>query len=126
MKIDIKPVTNNLAKKYRPIFITETTKFADKHHINPDLTVCFSFITATRIRTLNSKYRKIDKTTDVLSFPLWNDLASIPSKGEVNLGDVYICPTVISSNAKLAGLKFEEELRHIIRHSLNHLIGIHH
>lgn len=91
--------------------------FIKKHQLNLDLTVSVSFVSSDKIRLINNKYRKIDQSTDVLSFPIWNNSAEIPSCGEINLGEIIICPEKINS---------QNSLIFLVNHSLKHLIGIHH
>lgn len=43
------------------------------------------------IRELNREYRGVDKVTDVLSFPQFENMGEMPSDGEICLGDVVIC-----------------------------------
>jgi probable rRNA maturation factor len=46
-------------------------------------------VDAERMRTLNREHRDIDRSTDVLSFPVDE---TGPSPGPRELGDVVICP----------------------------------
>ncbi|MCL5407252.1 MAG: rRNA maturation RNase YbeY [Patescibacteria group bacterium] len=124
MKIEIHPERDE--KKYsRMIKATVDHFFLDKK-INPETVVSFNFVSKTKIRTLNKKYRQIDQETDVLSFPIWENLTQIPKKGTANLGDVFICLSVLRLNAQKEGKDETEELQGMIDHSLNHLVGKHH
>ena len=73
------------------------------------------FIGETRSRKLNKKFRKKDKPTDVLSFPL--------SKDE---GEIFITP----KQAKIKAKKFEKNQKDFIGflfiHGLLHLKGMDH
>src|SRR6056297_1083005 len=56
------------------------------------------------IQSLNTQYRDIDRSTDVLSFPLWEEggVFSPPSFegiGELVLGDIIVCPEVVRRQA---------------------------
>jgi probable rRNA maturation factor len=75
-----------------------------------------SFVTAAEIKKLNYKYRKINQTTDVLSFPL--DNFNLNPDGAVRLGDIVIC----RSEAKKKG----HSVPFLIKHSMLHLLGVHH
>ncbi len=67
------------------------------------------------IRGLNKRFRGIDSATDVLSFPL-----------EHGLGEVWISPNVIQTNADKFGVSFDEELLRIAVHGILHLLGYDH
>jgi probable rRNA maturation factor len=68
------------------------------------------------IRNLNSQFRKVDRATDVLAFPM----------GEATLGEVWICPPVIRKNAELFDQPYKEELMRIAVHGILHLAGYDH
>jgi probable rRNA maturation factor len=69
------------------------------------------------IRKLNRRYRKIDRATDVLSFPFGDpDL----------LGEIYISLQRAKVQAKRYGLTYDEELKRLLIHGLLHLIGYDH
>jgi len=66
------------------------------------------------IKDLNKTYRKINKATDVLSFPQTQiELSKINI-----LGSIVICPKVAEER--------EEELDELIKHGLLHLAGLDH
>jgi probable rRNA maturation factor len=70
-----------------------------------------------RVRALNHQYRRIDRVTDVLSFP-----AGEPGE----LGDVVIAAGVAASQARQAGHSLAVELRVLALHGLLHLLGYDH
>ena len=78
-----------------------------------------AFISDTAIEKLNKQFRGIDKATDVLSFP-----ADGPD--ERNLGDIAISVETAASQAKEAGLAFDDEIAQLILHGLLHLSGYDH
>src|SRR2546428_2488941 len=51
--------------------------------------IAVQFVDDERIRDLNREHRGVDEPTDVLSFPVDSDRASL---GPRELGDVVICP----------------------------------
>jgi len=115
MKINL--ITGKEKTNYRSLLEKESADFFKNLPLNPQATLTFHFISQNQMSALNKKYRGIDKPTSVLSFPIWENTTSIPKKGIVNLGDIFICLKII---------KDEKELKKIIRHALNHLIGKHH
>ena len=79
------------------------------------------------IKKLNQKFRKKNKSTDVLSFPFYekNQLNNkIRKQKEVYLGDIIInLSQVKNKNNKV---KFKEELNKLWIHGLLHLLGYDH
>lgn len=69
-------------------------------------------------RRLNSKYRRKDRPTDVLSFG-----SSGPGEG---LGELVLCGPVIRRQAAQHGLSFHEEMDYLIIHGFLHLLGYDH
>ena len=81
------------------------------------------------IKKLNNKFRRKNKITDVLSFPLYNDIEAINQLDESmheDMGDMFICRNVIKKNAEIYDKDFVEELQYIVIHGLLHLIGYSH
>ncbi len=72
--------------------------------------------TNPELRALNSRFRKKDKPTDVLSFP-----AIATAEGLV--GDVAISVTIAAQNARQLGHGAAEEVKILILHGLLHLAG---
>jgi probable rRNA maturation factor len=68
-------------------------------------------VDADAIRALNREHRKLDKPTDVLSFPVDEDG---PSAGPRELGDVVICA------------EHTEDLIEAVVHGVLHLCGYDH
>ncbi|MDY9920249.1 MAG: rRNA maturation RNase YbeY [Synergistota bacterium] len=91
--------------------------------------ISLSIVDPERIRELNLTYREIDSSTDILSFPLWEEDSRFipPSDWEcLPLGDIVICPDKISENADENNKSFTEELVLVMSHGLLHLIGYDH
>ncbi len=81
------------------------------------------------MRELNRQYRGIDRTTDVLSFPLYDSLKDIiwaQGLAPLLLGDIVINLPKVMSQASEHGMTFKEELRWLLIHGLLHLIGYDH
>ncbi|MCG2691057.1 rRNA maturation RNase YbeY [Candidatus Parcubacteria bacterium] len=95
----------NLVKKIADNFL--------KTHKNRNCEVSIAFVGDRVIRKLNRNYRKIDKVTDVLSFP-----------GEgIFLGEVIIDYAQIKRQAREFGSSVNDELVFILVHGLLHLLG---
>lgn len=79
-----------------------------------------------KIKEINSEFRKIDKVTNVLSFPQNEERMVIKSKKYFMLGDVVISLEKISMEAIELGKSFSDHLLHMIIHSILHLFGYDH
>ena len=79
------------------------------------------------IKNLNKKFRKKNKSTDVLSFPFYekNQLNNkIRKEKEVYLGDIIINLSQVKKKNNKS--KFKEELNKLWIHGLLHLLGYDH
>lgn len=89
--------------------------------------ISLTIATPEAIQAINNKYRDVDKPTDVLSFPMWeNDDGNFEPARQwetLPLGDIVICPDFILANAKNNNKTFRQELVLIVSHGLLHLIG---
>ncbi|MDP2168421.1 MAG: rRNA maturation RNase YbeY [Thermodesulfovibrionales bacterium] len=83
------------------------------------------FCSPSRMRSLNLRYRGINRATDVLAFPLYSP-GEIPHEGHYLPGDIVINPSQAASQAKEHGLTLGEEIRRLLIHGLLHLIGYDH
>jgi probable rRNA maturation factor len=82
--------------------------------------VTIAIVSDAVIRQLNHRFRRLDRVTDVLSFPS-ND-PHAPSL----LGDIVIARGVCARQAKAAGHSTAVELRVLALHGLLHLLGYDH
>jgi probable rRNA maturation factor len=72
------------------------------------------------IHALNRQYRGKDKPTDVLSFPLADELQPFL------LGDVIISVETAARQAQRRGHTLREELQTLLIHGILHLLGYDH
>lgn len=75
------------------------------------------------MRRLNRQYRGLDKTTDVLSFPLSETGLTKPGDA---LGDIVISIPRAAAQAEAYGVSFNNELLRLLLHGLLHLVGYDH
>jgi len=79
------------------------------------------------IRSLNDKYRGIDKPTDVLSFSLQEGTVKFPEiESDKLLGDIIISVETAQRQADNLNHSMERELTVLLIHGLLHLTGYDH
>ena len=87
--------------------------------------VSVTFTDNEKIRVLNRRFREIDRATDVLSFPLFEDGEGLPDMPEM-LGDVVLSLERAREQAEEFGHSFEREVAFLTVHSILHLLGYDH
>ena len=106
--------------------------FEEEGLLDSKLIMTITFTTPEEIRKINKKYRKIDKATDVLSFPMFEKAEldeKIKNKDflyEDVLGDVIISIDKVKEQAEEYGHSFERELSYMLVHGFYHLMGYDH
>lgn len=93
------------------------------------------FVDDEEIHTLNKLHRNIDRSTDVLSFPMYEydeegniieEFSDFNKNGELLLGDIVISLEHAAAQAEEYGHSFERELGFLTVHSMLHLFGYDH
>jgi len=82
-----------------------------------------------QVRALNAKWRGKDKATNVLSFPMADELDLIRANvadRELLLGDIVLARGVCLNEASEKGVSFEEHASHLLVHGTLHLLGYDH
>lgn len=87
-----------------------------------DLTILID--TPDRIQELNRTFRKVDRVTDVLTFPAWEGEISLAADGY--LGDIMICYERAKEQALEYGHSLVRELSFLAVHGVLHLLGYDH
>ena len=87
--------------------------------------VSVTFTDNEKIRVLNRRFRQIDRATDVLSFPLFEDGSDLPGVDKM-LGDVVLSLERAREQAEEFGHSFEREVAVLTVHSVLHLLGYDH
>ena len=87
-----------------------------------------SIVDDDQIRQINNEHRKIDSTTDVLSFPLGKDgkYDINPENGAYMLGDIVLSIERAKEQAKRFGHSLQREIGYLTVHSVLHLLGYDH
>lgn len=94
-----------------------------------DLEVSVTFTDDEGIRKLNRSYRKIDRATDVLSFPLFDfegEGDAMEDELDDMLGDIVLSLERAAAQAEEFGHSFEREVAFLTVHSMLHLLGYDH
>ncbi|MCY4523153.1 MAG: rRNA maturation RNase YbeY [Halobacteriovoraceae bacterium] len=110
--------------------LPELEKLLLKHFIHRkiermefSLSLCGSF----KIRNLNKKYRKKDKVTDVLAFPLHENFSRKNQFSPyLHLGDIFICRQKAAEQSVKEGISLHAEYLHLFIHGFLHLLGMDH
>ena len=107
--------------------ITQTLKY-ERFPYSAELSVTLT--DNEGIHALNKEYRKVDRPTDVLSFPLYEDGEIDENdviEGEpVGIGDIVLSLEKALSQANEYGHSFERETAFLCVHSVLHLLGYDH
>lgn len=90
--------------------------------------VSVRFVNNEQIRELNSRYRNMDKETDVLSFPLGEngEYDVNMDTGAKMLGDIVISMEKAFEQAELYNHPLQREIGFLTVHSMLHLLGYDH
>ncbi len=90
--------------------------------------VSVTFCSREHIHNLNKKFRGVDRPTDVLSFPLYEDGEFDPEECQLGaaLGDIVISVPRAKEQAEELGNSFLREVSFLSVHSTLHLLGYDH
>ena len=111
-------------KKYFSKKLIKISKI-DKFFRNKNIIFTLLLTNSLNIKKLNKKFRKCNKTTDVLSFPYFSfkNLKSIKEK-KIYIGDIAVSYEVIYSRSKKNN--FVLEFDRVWVHGFLHLLGYNH
>jgi len=111
--------------------------------IRGDAELSLLFVDEATIADLNKRFMGAPGPTDVLSFPLEDDLVGTgrwpdsgtpgpignrPEPGDppLLLGDIVVCPSVAARNAPTHAGSYDDELALLIVHGILHVLGLDH
>ena len=100
----------------------------DAEGLEEDTGVALVLIDEQQMAELNNVHMGREGPTDVLSFPIEAAAPGSPPKRDaggppIELGDVFISPSVVRRNAEQHGVPFEDEIALMVVHGLLHLLG---
>ncbi len=99
-----------------------------EEHFPYDAEVSVTFCDAPYIHKLNKKYRGVDRPTDVLSFPMYEDGDFDPDecRDVAELGDIVLNLDRAEEQAAEIGHSLLDEVQFLTVHSTLHLLGYDH
>ena len=115
----------------------------DAEGIRGDAELSLLFVDEGAIAELNQRFMGADGPTDVLAFPLEDDLVGMgrwpdsgtpgpmgnraePTDPPLLLGDIVICPAVAARNAPTHAGTYEDEIALLVVHGILHVLGMDH
>ena len=120
-------------KEYEPIVKKVLTQcFKEEKLENSKLNITIILTTPKRIKEINKEFRKKDKETDVLSFPVFErdelneKIARNDFLHEDMLGDIVISIEQVEKQAQEYNHSFEREFSYMLVHGFYHLMGYDH
>lgn len=123
---------NNLRDELLKEKITEIFSIAQKEtNTKNNISVNVTIVGKDKIKQMNNEFRKVDRVTDVLSFPLLenNELHDGEMLDEnifTDLGDIVICKSKAIMQAKEFGHSVEREICFLALHGFLHVLGFDH
>ncbi len=124
-------IINNETDSVLSAALTETFNILFQHYLIleelPESSeVSVTLVTPETIHLLNQQWRGVDRSTDVLSFPLYDpDEMTLPGE-PVLLGDIIISPDQAYAQAQDYGHSRAREMCYLFVHGLLHLAGYDH
>ncbi len=105
--------------------------------------VSVALVSLIRMQALNLHYRDQDKPTNVLSFAADMPALAVPAEAQHDtekspgrlslsstwlrpLGDIVLCPSVLSEEAEAQNKSIEHHWAHLVVHGVLHLCGLDH
>lgn len=104
--------------------------YLEERKVRARVEVSLSVVGDRQMKNLNRKFRNLDQTTDVLSFPLIaTEKKSVfidPPDNILRLGDIVISYPQVLDGASDESVLVDDKIDELIIHGLKHLLGQHH
>lgn len=119
-------------KEYENIINNVVNKCFENENLSKlKLYISITLTVPEEIQKINKQYRNIDRATDVLSFPMFEqeEISNFKKNGyeiEEALGDIVISIPKVYEQAEEYGHSFERELSYMVVHGFYHLMGYDH
>ncbi len=98
----------------------------DEKGVSSPTEVSLAFVGDRKMRALNKKFRNIDKTTNILSFPLMEGESTVLPGSTLRLGDIIISYPQVIKEAAEEEVLVDDKINQLVRHGMLHLLGEHH
>ncbi len=98
----------------------------DENNVKTAVEVSIALVGDRKMKFLNNTYRGKNETTNVLSVPLNEGEQAVMPTNTVKLGDIVISYPQVIKEAARDEVLVDEKIEELIRHSMLHLLGIHH
>ena len=96
-------------------------------HDSPPASVSLCLCDDFQMQQINSQYRQIDKSTNVLSFPAYDMPSHRLYQGtQALLGDIVIAAETVTREAESMQIPVTDHLMHLFVHGMLHLFGYDH
>ena len=115
-----------------PVVTDELLRLAElvlvEEGLAPETGAAIVLVDEQQMTELNEAHMGKPGATDVLSFPIEDAVPGMPpltAEGgpPIELGDVFIAPSVVSRNAEQRDVAFGDEIALMVVHGLLHLLG---
>ena len=104
--------------------------YLEERKVRARVEVSLSVIGDRQMKNLNRKFRNLDQTTDVLSFPLIaTEKKSVfidPPDNILRLGDIVVSYPQVLDEASDENVLVDDKIDELIIHGFKHLLGQHH
>lgn len=97
-----------------------------KQSIGGSVEVSIAIVGDRKMRALSKKYKGEDKTRNILSFSLSEGTSASMPSDKLRLGDIVISYPEVIREAARDEVLVDDRIEELVRHGLNHLLGIHH
>ena len=113
----------NLSEWIQHVRCDQSLFCPEKVRFTMTVTMGLQFTDDSTITALNASWLGKEETTDVLSFPVFDETVYIPGYQSVELGDIVVSITQAEQQAKEHNHSLSHELRWLVSHGLLHLLG---
>lgn len=127
MIINFNDFTNEEMKNIQKVYSVAEKELLLSNEMEVNLVI----VSPETIKEMNNEYRQVDRVTDVLSFPMLDNIDDLNKEcdailGEVNIGDIYICRERATEQAIEYKHSLKREICFLALHGLLHLLGYDH
>ena len=114
-----------LAPELRKLIRAAITAALAYERFDSPAEVSVTLVDNAQIHEMNLQYREVDRPTDVLSFPIFDEEGLEDGSATV-LGDIVLSLEQAAKQAEEYGHAFEREVAFLCVHSVLHLLGYDH